>query len=1005
MSEERENYCKLLGINPFRAKEYTEAELAKQIQTTEEKWTREAESSATDKLRRYELGEYLKMVPDMRSTMDSSVLREEEFESARVILQRKASKVRRSAIVLHDGGIVIPMKAAEDLASKLNWPGVDGRTVITASGIKTVSSPHSTTLAITTPFRMLQELGCYTPHEFANRLIAMPELSLNLSMVDEDSPYDDVRLTFDTIYRRLCNIKTGKIPHLDMYMLNVRGVKSSLATDEKFDEIMAYCRCMRALAGAFEQMDEDSGMPFSRAYIDNLMMTYVNDTDADPDYCIKLLEEKCINRLYPANFSTEDSGLSTCPHCQSLINIGPESQYCPACGAAINAVCPACGTAQTAANNHCIKCGVELAPAMAKTKAFEDSILRLLTAGQTERAMDELSGLEGAYPRCDALPALKARIRECHEKISNLVETVAYDFSALKYHDLKKTVEQGRVDFPSLLDREDVRIRYEEACKKVSQADELCVRAADKDGEEAVELYISASEICPDHPDAVEMLRHHPPEGPADAEAQTNVDIIELRYAVPEERRGMTFCIYRGEGTYPEVDQSAKPLAETEGWTFSDKTAVPGVEYFYKIHSKRWGILSEEYAKCGPALVLGEVTNVDFENTDDGFKITYQQPRGAVRVRIWRKEAGLAAGTGDEDELFHDNNGVVYDTGLEGGMTYSYLFVAEYEINGNTQRSYGNVFSATTAALPQPVRDLAIRWDRKRGNYIASWTGPLNATLYYSTIKREVPRGHMSVKDLAANMTRIEPLDSDDEVFRFRLPEATALYIYPVLTSGNTAVVGKEFVVANLHPFRNLTKSVEGNTCRLSMEWPDEAEYAAVEIVRRHSDGSEAREEVGKSRSDYDNDGFVEFQLGGSANTEVCVYAVYSIEGEERRSIGLTTNIFSGTFSKVDYIMSAVPVKGDRKKSRVEISFNCPGETVIPRCVMVITKEGIPLRERDGEIIWESDDPLVLTDGRAECFFVAGKDEIDLNRMRLFFPDRKNYNKYRFVHPLYNRRK
>ena len=332
MSDERENYCKLLGLNPFKIREYTEEDIAAQIRTTEERWTKEAESQS-DRTKKYEFSEYLRMMPDIRSTMDSPILREEEFESAKKILQRKATKIRRSAIILHDGGVVIPSKAAEDLASKLNWPGVDGRTIIQASGVKTVPTPHGTAISLTTAFRMLQELGCYTPHEFLNRLISMPELSLTLNNVDENTPYDDVRLTFDTVYRRLSNIKTGKIPNLDIYLQNVRGVKSSLATDDKFDELMEYCRCMKALAGAFEQMEEDAGMPFSRAYIDNLMVTYVNDTDANPELCIRLLEEKCINRLYPANFSEKDSGLGTCPHCRSLINTGPDSQFCPECGA------------------------------------------------------------------------------------------------------------------------------------------------------------------------------------------------------------------------------------------------------------------------------------------------------------------------------------------------------------------------------------------------------------------------------------------------------------------------------------------------------------------------------------------------------------------------------------------------------------------------------------------------------------------------------------------------
>ncbi|MBO4502745.1 MAG: zinc ribbon domain-containing protein [Candidatus Methanomethylophilus sp.] len=1005
MNEERENYCKLLGLNPFKMKEYSDEDISRRIQTMEERWTHEMNTASVSKAKKYELTQYLRMLPDIRSTMDSTVLKEEEFENARKYLERKASKVRRDSIILHDGGIIIPVPSADKLADKLKWEDVDGRAIITASGIKMVNPPRAVNMNLHTAFRMMNDLGCYTPYEFINDLISYPELNLSVNRVSEENSRDDVRIIYETVAKKLNNVKMGRIPVLEAYTQAIRAVKTALSTDDKFDELVMYGKCQKALQPAFEQMDEDSGTQFTRAYIDNLLATYVNAEEVDYELCIRILEEYCYKRLYPANFSSEESGLVTCPRCKSLINIGPDSQFCPSCGSAINAICPACGTAQTAANHNCVNCGIELSASLSKAKGYEESISKLINAGMTDRALDELSALENTYPQYAAIPALKSKIHECHDRICTLVERISYDFSSFNYYDLKKAAEEGRIDFPALMEREDVKLRYDEACKKVGEADALCVRAADSDGEEAMELYIGASEICPDHPDAVNMLRRYPPEGPGEAEIQTNVDVIEMRFEIPEERRGMTFCIYRNEGSYPEVDQYTKPLAEIDGWTFSDKTVEPGVEYYYKIYSKRWGILSEECSRCGPAIVLCEVTNVDIENTDNGFKLTYQLPRGADRVRIWRKEAGLAAGVGDEDELFHDNNGVVYDENLEGGMTYTYLFVSEYDINGTTERSCGSIFSATTAALPQPISDLEVRWDRKQGNYIATWTGPANATLYYSGRKLDVGVNHMSVRDISAAMTRIEPLDTDDEAYRFDLPESTVIYVYPTITSGSTAVIGKEFVIANLRPFSNLSKSVEGSTCRLSMAWPDDAEFAVLEIDGKDSRGGDRHEEIEVNRDDYMNEGFVEIPLGGASNTSVTVCAVYMIEGEPRKSIGLTTQIYSGEYCRVTYVVDTESVKGDRKKTRVVIYFTCPDESALPRCVMVRSEEGIPLREKDGTVVWESDDPIILSNGRAECFFVTDKDDLDLSRMRLFFPDKRNYNKFRFVHPIYNRRK
>lgn len=1001
MSETRENYCKLLGLNPFKEDEYTEKQLADSISKAEAAWNKESKAANINTRQKYRNGEYLKAIPDIRTVMDSPVLRQEEFENARKILERKSSKIRREAIILHGGEVVIPPNATDKLAESLHWQGVDGKTLVQASGLKVSPFPRPINNSISTAYRLMADVGTGSPLELINRLLSIPSLDLSMGRLDASCSNDDLRRAYDTVGKRLNTMKSGRVEYHDAYVQAVRAVKSTISSDSSLEELNRYSRCMEVLEPAFEQMEEDSGTQFSRAYIDNLINDYVNNTDADPELCIKLLEDHCVRRRFPANFSEAESTLGTCPRCKSMIFTDDNCFFCPNCGSPINEICPCCGRAQTASNKNCIACGIDLKGAVDDAVGKENKILDLLKSGSTGEAIQALARLSDDYPSFDALPQIRLKVHETSNRMNEISDEVSTDFMSGNLFSLKRTVENGLVNFPDLLKNEDLAKRYDEACKKVSEADALCIEAAEKSGPESEELYIRASALCPDHPSTMAKLRNMPPEGPGDAEIECDGDGIQIRYAVPEDRRGMTFCIYRNSVSPPEVDQTTIPLEETEGWVFTDVTAEPGVEYFYRIYSKRWGVLSKEYTECGPGLLLREVTNTKIVPIDDGLKITYTKPLGCDRVRIWRKTPGTEKG--DEDEILHDDTGTVIDDGLQSGTTYYYLFVAEYDVNGKTWRSLGTVTSGLTAELPAPIDDLTVSWDREHGCYVADWTGPDDAALYYSTAKESVPGEHVSAKDLATRMTRIEPLDSDDGKFRFTIPEATVTYICPAVTVGDTTIRGRECIIADLRPFRNMSQKVEDYHCRITMDWPEDAESAKVTVTGAGPDGLETSTESEVPRKEYEEKGFLDVPLEGSARTRITVAAVYNIDGKELCSVGRATEVLSGDWSKVRYTLSTEGVKGDRKKVRIVVRFSCEGRSNIPRCVMISADGFVPLKEKDGKIIWESDEPVALLDGTTEASFVTDRADADLRYMRLFFPDRKDYDRCRFVHPVYGR--
>ena len=75
----------------------------------------------------------------------------------------------------------------------------------------------------------------------------------------------------------------------------------------------------------------------------------------------------------------------------------------------------------------------------------------------------------------------------------------------------------------------------------------------------------------------------------------------------------------------------------------------------------------------------------------------------------------------------------------------------------------------------------------------------------------------------------------------------------------------------------------------------------------------------------------------------------------------------------------------------------------IPPIIAVQVTEGIPLKRTDGEVIWRSHNPVQLTQG-TESLTIQCKNLEDPAKMRLFFENDADYNMFRFVHPLYNRR-
>lgn len=994
-----ENCCMLLGLNPLKKYSYSPESISVAIDEKERKWKEESRDRQNDVGRRFRSQSCLDMVPEIRRIMDDPKLRENEFGEALRLLTSKASRLRKESVTLHDGTSVRVSGAAESLVKKLRWDGIGTEDLVKLSGVKEYDSSYVASDTVLTAYQALTIVDAFTPSEMLNDLISNERLKIETEELNDGSPPEDVRKTFERCEKRVNNVRPEILPDQDSYIQAMRAVKLALKSDEMLSELTEFGKCQRALAPIFEIIEDEYTHPQNRAYVDELMSIYLTDPGLDVDLAVRIMEDYCIKKKFIINFSETDSHMIRCPDCKAFVETGSDVMCCSICGHAIKAICPKCNTKQSSANRACVKCGFDMKAGWEKALEMGNTVSELVSAGLISAAERVLDGLREEYSTYPAIDGLEKKIDIAKGHLLSGRRRIEQSYKLKRYSEAVDLTRDLLVRYKRFIEEDpSTENLYRESERRIYEADRLLEKAGKAtNAGSRMDLYIKAAERCPDHAMVRSVLGNNAPDPPTDATAKVSEDRILIRYAVPEERSGVTFCIYREGFSVPEVNEGTVPLAEVSNSYYVDETAEPGVDYYYTVMSKRWGVLSEEGAYCGPISVFAEARNVSIDPLEDGLRLYFEKPMNCTRVRIWRKSSS----DGEEVEIEGDGP-VIEDRGLGGGCTYYYLFVAEYESpNGHVNRSAGSVYSGTTAILPDPVRDLKVRWNKSDGTFTAEWTSEENVVLYSSPKSIRMYGLLIKIEDIDSWMTRIEPTEKKKGRIRFSLPDGAVQYIYPMIPVGRYAVRGLEVLVADLKPFRDINRDITGSDCILTMSWPQDAESAILVITDPGKPASGPNDPEGErmtvSAEAYSKDRMIKIPMGGRSHRTVTIFAVYDAEGKKMTSRGMIFDIVSETCRTARYSADAKPSRDGKIKVTIEADSDVE---FLPPIIAVCTGEGIPLRRNDGEIIWRSEVPMRLSRGRSVFNINAGQGT-DIRHMRIFFEKDEDYCSFRFIHPLY----
>ncbi len=990
----KKNFCRMLGLDPFKEDFYDTKLISDIIDSKEKKWNEEGRDRQNDVGRRFRFHKDLDIIPEIRRVMKDDILRKKEFEGARAFLKSRASMLKKDFVILHDGTPVRVPGAAESAVRKLRWEGISVEDLVTLSGVRGHDPEYSASNFVINAYRTLNTVDAFTPVEMLNDLIRNRTLEIELPELKDKSPTDDIRKTFEKCERRVNEVRPEVFPNQDTYIQVMRAVKLTLS-DKLLHELIEYGMCQRELVPIMDIIEEEYTQPQGRSYIDNIISIYLTDPVIDFDLAIRILEDFCISKKFIINFSDSESLMIRCPSCNAFVEPEKDAILCSICGNSIKVFCPQCDTKQSSNNRSCVKCGFDLISGYKKALESENRIKRLLAEGSIDEALNELENIRARYSTYTSIKELEHSINVAKERLFSNKRRIDQAYNLRRYNETVQITEELLAHYNMFFENhQDIKNIYDDSIKHIKEADKL-IKKAEGSNNGRLDLYVEAAEMCPDHPRAYTILSVYPPDPPLDISFKVGDGKILIKYSVPQDRDRMKFCIYRDSYSLPESDSTSLPIAEIDTGYYLDDSVEPGVPYYYTVRSKRWGILSKDNTSCGPASVFSEVQNINIEPLEDGLRISYEKPKNCSEVRIWKKREG-----GDEEIELSAEHQIIEDRGLVGGSVYHYLFVAEYRSSdGHIERSSGSICSGVTNELPEPVKDLDISWNKSDGTFTAQWTGE-GAVLYSSPKSIKMQGLMIKQEDIDSWMTPLTLIENSDGEVRFSLPDGTVQYIYPIIPVGKYAIRGQEVRVAELKPFRDVNWNVVGNEYVVSVSWPEDTESAIVIVTDSGKPAENSNdlngERITVSSQTYFKDKMIKIPMGNHSRRTVTMYAVYDIEGKKTESRAMAFDVIAGMHKTIRYSVERTNVNTVKviMKTNIDVEF-------IPPIVAVCTLEGIPLRQKDGEAVWRSEVPILVKNGQCKLNIKTGP--LDIDCMRIFFENDEDYAEFKFIHPLYGR--
>ena len=967
---------KELGVDPF--KEYKPSELDALVEAKRQELVRSA-SKAQTVLQKKAVDEALKALPSRRKDLDDPECRSKAKEEVLSII---TGSIQPYLFHRLDGSDVFFGEKSEeimDLVKKKGWNNVGTSALGQLKGIKAVSKSDFKDVRSDTAFRTLGMLGTDDLVTWTNKAIGYLYVEGGSeappAKVSDATSFETFKTTINTIASRAQ--KQQKNPHYkeaEKYSAVLKKLTPMFADEKSY-------RAFRTAAVMYSVETELQSSVSVMGYQDiiALVNSRIAGKGVDVEDALRELERFCLSKGIMADFSKVSKEYAVCGFCGCRFQADAETNFCPYCNKPVAINCPRCGVRNPSFSVHCKGCGIDFS--LISNMPFAEKGLREdLEHGNLRSVKATLAKFEGYEEFAD-----KNLLRDAREFVKH-TESLFSELDSLE-GSKRYCAAVSRCDsyirmYPGLTEVRDRRERYSAIVKDVDRRFEAVPKGSER-------MYIDLVSMCSDHPGLLSYFRSNRPSPPSRADVSKSDDgnvLISMGSPPPEDT---SYLIVRKKGSSPLDETDGDLVAETRDREIVDRGIVYGTEYRYAVFSKRWGVVSPSAALSGPISVFAEVMDVSASPAEEGIRLDFKVPRGCSRVLVFRAEGSDPAAAGVPYADVGTLSYFVDKEATDGEVDYHYKVAAEYSDGRATPyRTSGSVVRCRPRPPPKPVSDLVVTYGG--GRFIAKFTSSEDAELFISDPSRDLGMSSCMSSDLGRSARRLGGvIKNHTGAYTFTLPPGTVGYVYAVITSGGTSVIGNGAFVSTLADVTNVRTTMDGDSCILTFQWPAGCDRikAAMRSDRFPNGVSDFEMETLILPDKYARDGNARIKLP-FPRTYVKLYCLYGAKGSSQ-GVGLSLSS-KGDVPVIRYSFNN-SLLGRKCTCKITVSGDVKE---IPAMILRGDDRSMPLKSTLGKTLAE------IPAQQMKGFNLAVTVKSPAKHMKLFFVDSEDNNRYRLIHPL-----
>lgn len=1010
----RPNYFILLDLDP--KKPWSDAEFEKALKEKKEEWNKKVnhpQKGAESRKNR-------DMIPSIQSVMKNETERKKEAEAAIKLQQKNEQKIK------------------EDFRQAVERSTIKG--FITEDEIALLIKSYSSVTSETNLKKELKKKGIEIrettinktePNDVVLASSVMKDIKTDLGIIQKKDLYDFLELAKSSrtsdlhdkgkqIYGEMqkYGTKTAEVDSKQRLTGYVTTIFKNDTERAKYD---------RALAEEAYSILEDEITIFSQRtnqIIFAAEFTYLLDKararGLDVDKAANYIRQTAQTKRLAVQVTDVElvKEKLCCPTCDHLNDKTRES--CSECNAPLKVTCPKCQQMVLIEERSCrcsfpvgnapnVKNLISQGQRLIAEKNFEVAILNLNYAKQ------EWNTIPPIQPQ-DELTLLIKKYRDEAEgyqaKQKNLQHSLTEAIQSRCFYQARKLLYQLQSNFPfASIPAESTTI--EPAIKEADAALSI-VRTTKLSEEEAIARYQEILNICQDYASVKDILAKTPPITPTNLRANISNGLVSLNWQ-SSSAKNVKYTIIRKYNSRPISSNDGECLATINGLYYDDTKPAVGLPIYYAVYTNRAEVLSTSAALLDvPVLVVGEITNLVKQVSNQQINLQWNPPENAVEIRVIRNQK-LPTHANDGEVVEVLNKSYLIDRNLQNGITYHYGIYAIFnDHQGKSVVSQGVFITAIPEEPPSvPKVHIEIIGKSEKGQLRLHW--------------KEISKGEFiilkSLKNLESEHDTVLPesrltqlgeilIGKQNNEIITQVKEVGVIYFTPVIIFQSMAYLGKSIVYTNLEEISNLKVQRQTNALNFSWDWPKNCQqailsYSHVDFPSHPTAPNVIQYQVIKA--EYDIRGYYSIAIPEKQTDLqdyfIVVFAIIQSNGQNITSPGLSS---SARFRVCYQSQINLHYEIERKKElwkfwnkgQLTLILKISGTGILPNLILVSKSSIIPLNKSDGKSVLKISSQPIAKDTKIMLFPL---DNDQPGYVRLFLEDDTLYDSkggyIRIYHP------